>query len=79
MNNQVTMEYEKNVFSLYHNKTEGKNVFIAETSSGLTEHAAKIDAASQGASIEYLEEWYKAESREFEVKFDYLFFLIIRL
>jgi hypothetical protein len=67
------MEYEKNVFSLYHNKTEGKNVFTGDQYTELMEHAAKIDTASTGASIEYLEEWYKAESREFEVNKTLLF------
>jgi len=64
--NQVCTEYEKNVFSEYHNNTAGKNIFTCATNENIGENVDKIKLASTQPSLEYLYEWIKIESREIE-------------
>jgi len=64
--NQVCVEYEKNVFSEYHNSSNGKNIFSDPTNFALIERVDKIKTASSQPSLEYLYEWIKVESREIE-------------
>lgn len=66
--NNVCLEYEKNVFSEYHNNTAGKNVFTDPNNIVLNEKADKIKAAVHEPSLEYLYEWLKIESREIDVE-----------
>ena len=65
--NQVCTEYEKNVFSEYHNNTSGKNIFTSPANEKIGENVDKIKLASTQPSLEYLYEWIKLESREIEV------------
>ena len=64
--NQVCVEYEKNVFSEYHNHSNNKNVFDDPSNFVLIERVDRIKQASSQPSLEYLYEWIKAESREIE-------------
>ena len=65
--NNVCLEYEKNVFSEYHNNTPGKNVFSDPNNIALNDRADKLKQAVHEPSLEYLYEWLKIESREIEV------------
>ena len=64
---QVCVEYEKNIFSEYHNHSNEKNIFSDPTNFVLNERIEKIKGASSQPSLEYLYEWIKVESREIEV------------
>lgn len=64
--NNVALEYEKHVFSEYHNNAAGKNVFSDPNNIALNDRADKIKAAVHEPSLEYLYEWLKIESREIE-------------
>jgi len=61
------MQYEKTVFSQLNNGDEQLNVFFDEKAPVLYQHAEKIEEGSKKPSVEYIEEWMKAEAREIEV------------
>lgn len=76
LNGLVSMEYEKSIFSQYHGTGDAGNVFYGEKSADLLGHAEKIEQASKQASFEFLTEWYRAESREFDVSCYLIWFCI---
>ena len=68
--NQVLVEYEKNVFSEYHNGSSDKNIFGDPTNFVLNDRADKVKEGAVQPSLEYLYEWIKVESREIDVNND---------
>ncbi len=63
------MQYDKVVLSELHGGDETLNVFYGPKGASLYQHAEKVEEGSKRPSLEYIEEWIKAESREVEVKF----------
>jgi len=61
------MQYEKSVFTDIHGGDESKNLFFGPHGPSLYQFAEKVEEGSKRPSLEYLEEWVKAEAREIEV------------
>jgi len=70
LNGLVTMQYEKTVFTHLNNGDENLNVFFDSKAPVLYQHAEKIEEGSKKPSVEYIEEWMKAEAREIEAFLD---------
>jgi len=70
LNGLVTMQYEKAVFSQLNNGDESLNVFFDAKAPTLYQHAEKVEEGSKKPSVEYIEEWMKAEAREIEAFLD---------
>jgi uncharacterized protein YeeX (DUF496 family) len=70
LNGLVTMQYEKAVFSQLNNGDESLNVFFDTKAPTLYQHAEKVEEGSKKPSLEYIEEWMKAEAREIEAFLD---------
>ncbi len=60
------MQFEKAILTEYHGGDETKNAFYGPNGSTLYQFAEKVEEGSKRPSLEYLEEWIKAESREIE-------------
>jgi len=65
-NNLVAMQYDKVVLSELHGGDETLNIFYGPKGANLYQHAEKVEEGSKRPSLEYIEEWIKAEAREVE-------------
>jgi len=66
------MAYEKSVLNDLHHGDESKNLFFGPNGPTLYQFAEKVEEGSKRPSLEYIEEWIKAEAREVEVFLSYL-------
>jgi len=72
LNGLVTMQYEKTVFSHFSGGDENLNVFYGAQATNLQQFANVVEEGSKRPSIEYIDEWMKAETREIEAFLDAL-------
>jgi len=61
------MQYEKTVFSHFSGGDESMNVFFDAKAPNLQQFANSVEEGAKKPSVEYIDEWIKAESREVEV------------
>lgn len=70
LNGLVTMQYEKTVFSQMNQGDESLNVFFDAKAPTLFQCAERVDEGAKKPSLEYIDEWMKAEIREIEAFLD---------
>jgi len=63
----MTTEYEKAVFSVYHDNQEEKNVYLNASDNTKDMKVDKIDELQKEDTVECLYEWIKAEGRDIAV------------